>query len=308
MALDRLAAGGDAPMNSNSNSNSKSNQIVEDERESETAPAPAPTPVRQATASAPVPAATPATPTWQPARIVVTIPTYNEVENIGQLIEQVLVADPRIEVVVADDSSPDGTSDLVEELAGKDRRVHLLRRTREFGRGYAGRDAFAWALAHDADIVIEMDADFSHHPRHIPTLIKALDNADVVMGSRQVRGGRDLGRPAWRVVLTKASNMYVRWVLGVSIRDCNSGFRAFRRSSLEAIDAGHATSPGPAIVHELLYKSKLRKLRLVEVPIEFKERERGTSTLTFRKLMRSYVTILKLKARGLTGRLFPRSR
>ena len=243
---------------------------------------------------------------WKPARIIVTIPTYNEVENIALLVEQVLLADARIEIVVADDSSPDGTASLVGELARKDRRVHLLHRTREFGRGHAGRDAFAWALAHDADIVIEMDADFSHHPRHIPTLIKALEDADVVRGSRQVRGGKDLGRPAWRVMLTRVSNVYVRWVLGVHIRDCNSGFRAFRRSALEAIDAGHATSPGPAIVHELLYKSKVRNLRLAEIPIEFKERERGTSSLSFAKLLRSYVTILKLKSRGVTGRLFPK--
>ena len=176
---------------------------------------------------------------WKPARIIVTIPTYNEVENIALLVEQVLLADARIEIVVADDSSPDGTASLVGELARKDRRVHLLHRTREFGRGHAGRDAFAWALAHDADIVIEMDADFSHHPRHIPTLIKALEDADVVMGSRQVRGGKDLGRPAWRVMLTRVSNVYVRWVLGVHIRDCNSGFPGISPLSI----GGHRRGP-----------------------------------------------------------------
>lgn len=242
---------------------------------------------------------------WALARIVVTVPTYNERENIEPLVERLLSVDPRIEVVVADDSSPDGTADVVAALAASDQRVHLLKRSRDFGRGHAGRDAFAWALRHRADAVIEMDADFSHHPRHIPELLAALDGADVVLGSRQVRGGRDVGRPWWRLALTRVSNAYVRLVLGVPVRDCNSGFRAFRRSALEAIDAGHAHSPGPAIVHELLYKAKLRHLRIVEVPIEFRERERGTSTLTFRKLLRSYVTVLELKARGLSGRLLP---
>jgi dolichol-phosphate mannosyltransferase len=233
------------------------------------------------------------------------VPTYNERENIEPLLADLLAVDPRIEVVVADDSSPDGTSELVAARAACDPRVHLLERTRELGRGHAGRDAFAWALRHRADAVIEMDADFSHHPRHIPTLLAALDGADVVLGSRQVRGGRDLGRPWWRICLTRLSNAYVRLVLGVPVRDCNSGFRAFRRSALEAIDAGHARSGGPAIVHELLYKAKLRDLRIVEVPIEFRERERGSSTLTFRKLLRSYLAVLELKARGLSGRLLP---
>jgi len=275
-------------------------------RETQPAPLPAGAKAPGSAAGAPGPAAgRPAMSAFSPARIIVTVPTFNERENVSDLVAQLLRIDARIEVVVADDSSPDGTSRVVEELARHDRRVHLLERKRDFGRGHAGRDAFAWALQHQADAVVEMDADFSHHPRHIPQLLAALEGADVVLGSRQVAGGRDLGRPWWRVLLTRVSNTYVRWVLGVPVRDCNSGFRAFRRSALEAIDAGHALSPGPAIVHELLYKASVRKLRIVEVPIEFKERERGTSTLTFRKLLRSYVTVFKLRLRGLTGRLFP---
>jgi dolichol-phosphate mannosyltransferase len=241
-------------------------------------------------------------------KIVVTIPTYDEVENIGALVTAVLAQDPRIEVLVADDDSPDGTAKVVEAMAAADPRVHLLLRTTDRGRGRAGRDAFVRALEFGADLVFEMDADFSHHPRHIPAMVEALDKADVVLGSRQVQGGSDLGRPAWRVLLTRASNTYVRWLLRVPVRDCNSGFRAFRRSALEAIDAAHATSAGPAIVHELLYKAALRDLRITEVPIVFRERELGTSTLTFSKLLRSYVSVLKLKARALTGRLDGRTR
>jgi dolichol-phosphate mannosyltransferase len=239
-------------------------------------------------------------------KIVVTVPTYNEIENIEQLTREILAQDERIEVLVADDDSPDGTWRKVEEMAAADPRVHLLHRTTDRGRGRAGRAAFVWALEHGADVVFEMDADFSHQPRFIPQMLKALDDtgADVVLGSRQVPGGKDIGRPPSRVLLTKASNLYVRLLLGLPVRDCNSGFRGFRRRALETADVAAVFSPGPAIVHELLYKCDLRGMRFVEVPIEFVERELGSSTLTFRTLLRSYFTILRLKWLRLTGRLF----
>jgi dolichol-phosphate mannosyltransferase len=238
-------------------------------------------------------------------KIVATIPTWNEIENIVSLSEAVLAQDPRLEVLVADDNSPDGTWQAVAALAAQNPRVHLLHRTTDKGRGRAGRDAFAWALDHGADLVFEMDADWSHHPRHLPDMIRAIEGgADVVLGSRRVPGGEDVGRTALRRVITAASNLYVRLLLGLPVRDCNSGFRGFRRTALETIDARHAFSPGPAIVHELLYKARLRGLKIVEVPIRFQDRERGTSTLTFRTLLRSYVTILRLKWLSLTGRLW----
>jgi len=238
-------------------------------------------------------------------KLVATIPTWNEIENIASLAEAVLAQDPRLEVLVADDNSPDGTWKLVAELAAKNPRIHLLHRTTDKGRGRAGRAAFAWALDHGADFVFEMDADWSHHPRHLPAMIGALEGgADVVLGSRRVPGGEDVGRTALRRAITAASNLYVRLLLGLPVRDCNSGYRGFRRAALEAIDVRHAFSPGPAIVHELLYKARLRRLKIVEVPIRFQDRERGTSTLTFRTLLRSYVTILRLKWLALTGRIW----
>lgn len=237
-------------------------------------------------------------------KIVVTVPTYNEIENIVGLCEAILAQDRAIEVLVADDDSPDGTWKAVAELARRQPRAHLLHRTTDRGRGRAGRAAYVQALQMGAELAFEMDADWSHHPEHLPAMIAALRQADVVLGSRQVPGGADIGRPAWRRWLTRASNLYVRLVLGVPVRDCNSGFRGFRASALRAIDVGAAFSPGPAIVHELLYKSRLRGLKIAEVPIRFKEREAGTSTLTFRTLLRSYFTILRLRWLGLTGRLF----
>ncbi len=237
-------------------------------------------------------------------KIVVTIPTWNEIENIASLVGEVLAQDPRIEVLVTDDDSPDGTWKAVAGMAAANPRVHLLHRTTDRGRGRAGCAGFVWALDHGADVAFEMDADWSHHPQHLPAMIAALEAHDVVLGSRRVPGGADIGRSALRRAITAASNLYVRLLLGVPVRDCNSGYRGFRRAALEAIDVRHAFSPGPALVHELLYKARLRRLRITEVPIRFKERERGTSTLSFRTLLRSYVTILRLRWLALTGRIW----
>jgi len=237
-------------------------------------------------------------------KIVVTVPTWNEIENIVSLAEEILKQDGRIEVLVADDNSPDGTWRAVAELAAHQPRVHLLHRTTDKGRGRAGRAAFTWALDHEADLVFEMDADWSHHPRHLPAMIAALGSHDMVLGSRRVPGGADIGRPAARRWLTGLSNLYVKLLLGLPVSDCNSGYRGFRREALERIEVRRAFSPGPAIVHELLYKARVRGCRITEVPIQFHERERGTSSLTFRTLLRSYTTVLRLKWLGLTGRLF----
>ncbi len=237
-------------------------------------------------------------------KIVVTVPTYNEIENIERLVTEILSQDDRIEVIVADDDSPDGTWKAVGAMAENDPRVHLLHRTTDRGRGAAGRDAYAMALDLGADLAFEMDADFSHHPRYLPAMIQALEEHDVVLGSRQVPGGKDVGRTATRRLLTVLSNLYARIVLGLPVGDCNSGFRGFRRETLEAIDVRRAFSPGPAIVHELLFKASQKHARITEIPIEFVDRELGTSTLSFKTLVRSYVTVFRLRWLGLTGNLF----
>ncbi len=240
----------------------------------------------------------------RPMKIIATVPTYNEIENIEALIGEVLAVDEHIEVLVADDDSPDGTWRKVAEMAERDPRVHLLHRTSDKGRGRAGRDAFVWALKAGADVILEMDADFSHHPRHIPAMLDALAGADVALGSRQVPGGRDLGRPWWRVVLTRASNLYARTLLGLPVRDTNSGYRGFWADALRAAEVDGIVSPGPAIVHELLFKLNVRGQRIVEVPIEFRDRELGTSKLTLRRLTRSYWFLLWLRWLHARGRLF----
>lgn len=241
-------------------------------------------------------------------KVICTIPTYNEAENVRALVEALLAVDPALEVLVTDDASPDGTAQIVAAMARENPRVHLLLRTEDRGRGRAGRAGFVKALELGADVALELDADFSHHPRHVPALLAALERADVVLGSRHVPGGQDLGRPWWRQMLTRASNVYAGTLLGLPVKDCNSGFRAWSRKALLAVDVESAFSPGPAIVHELLYKARVAGMRLAEVPITFQERELGESTLTFAKLLRSYVTVFRLRWLGMTDRLLPGGR
>ena len=227
---------------------------------------------------------------------LVVVPTYNEAENILPLIDAILRADPLLEVLVVDDDSPDGTHRLVHEAARRDPRVHLLHRKTDRGRGRAGAAGFAYALAQGYRGAIEMDADFSHDPRHLPDLLfKIGEGHDLVLGSRGVPGGQDLGRPLWRRLVTKAANTYIRLVLGLKVRDCNSGYRAWTREALERTQAAFAQSQGPAIVQELLHRAKKSGLRIAEVPIRFTERERGQSTLTLKTLLRGYWTVLKLR-------------
>ncbi len=245
------------------------------------------------------------------ARVVCTVPTYNEADNIVDLTAQLLALGPEFEVLVIDDNSPDGTWQLVRDLAAKDSRVHLLHRTTDRGRGASGREGFLMALEQGADAVIEMDADFSHPPESIPAMLARLSTCDpksrkdygLVLGSRGVEGGSDADRSALRQLITHAANLYIRLILGVPVRDCNSGFRAWRSSTLRALPAEKTFSKGPAIVQELLFKTARAGLPISEVGIQFVDRTRGDSTLTMKILLQGYTTVLKLRWMALCGRL-----
>lgn len=229
-------------------------------------------------------------------KVIAVVPTYNEVENVDRLAEALRRWAPEVEALIVDDRSPDGTGERVRALARTlpPGRLRLLDRPGPRGRGLAGIEGMLHALADRADRIVEMDADLSHHPRHIPALLAALDAADVAVGSRHVPGGRDR-RGIGRRAVTRASTLYARLVLGLAVRDTNSGFRAFRRTALEAIDLATCRSAGPAIVQEMLVRARRAGLRIREVPIDFEDRRAGTSKLGVATLIRGALRVLELR-------------
>ena len=233
-------------------------------------------------------------------RTVATLPTYNEAGNIGPLIDAILALGPEHEVLVIDDDSPDGTWRIVAERAAAEPRVRLLHRTAERGRGTAGLAGFIKARELGADIVVEMDADFSHHPRFIPSLAEPVraGAADVVVGSRLIAGGGETGRGAIRTIITLAANAYIRTMLRLPVRDCTSGFRVFGPKALAAIPWERMEAKGPEIVQEVLIEARAAGLTIVERPILFEERREGQSTFNARIALRSLAWVWKRRAKS----------
>lgn len=228
-------------------------------------------------------------------KIIATVPTYNEAENIVPLIDSLLKTSRFLDVLVIDDNSPDGTWRIVGGIARKNPRVHLLHRTEEKGRGTAGIAGFKKALELGADLVVEMDADWSHHPRYIRPLLSASKRADVVIGSRLIAGGGETGRNPVRTLITLCANLYIRTILQLPVKDCTSGYRVFRRWVLEKIDWDRVHSTGPAIVQEVLVAARALGARFAEVPITFEERRAGTSTFNSKILLAGLMAQLRLR-------------
>ena len=211
---------------------------------------------------------------------LVVIPTYNEASNVLAMIERVRTATPQVDLLIVDDNSPDGTADLVEQAATSDSRIHLLSRPGKAGLGAAYRAGFAWALERDYQVVVEMDADGSHQPEQLPRLLSAIDNADLVIGSRWVPGGAVINWPVSRKILSLGGNLYTRICLGISIRDATGGSRAFRASAIQRIGMLDSTSQGYVFQVDNTYRAVRADLRVVEVPIEFVERSAGDSKMS----------------------------
>jgi len=230
-------------------------------------------------------------------KVIVMIPTYNEAENIADLVGSILElrTGDSLSVLVVDDDSPDGTARIVESLGRSDPRVRVLVRKKRRGRGAAGIDGFKAALAMGPDLIVEMDGDFSHQPRFIPGLLEAAARFDVVIGSRFVKGGRDSDRNIVRRAITFLVRAFLRRRFRFSIRDVSSGFRCFRREVLEKIDLDDMISVGPSIVLEVLVRAHSLGFRFGEVPIEFLDRRKGRTKLTFVTLLETLVVALKLK-------------
>jgi len=224
-------------------------------------------------------------------KTIVMIPTYNERENIGRLVRALFDLKIKgLDVLVVDDNSPDGTAAVVSGI----RKASLLLRKKDKGRGYAGIAGYRECLKRKADYIIEMDADFSHDPKYIPKMLEMIKHYDVVLGSRAVAGGRDVGRGLIRQTITKLANFYIRVMFGVSVKDCNSGFRCFRADVIRSI-VDELSSEGPDIVQEVLYKVSRKGFSIGEIPIVFVDRELGSSKLRLRDLMKGYTTVLKLR-------------
>jgi dolichol-phosphate mannosyltransferase len=235
----------------------------------------------------------------QKHKAVVMIPTYNERENIEDLIKEILALDVDMDlsVVVADDNSPDGTGEVVRKMAQSDDRVHALIRKKRRGRGAGGIDGFKEALKLSPDFVVEMDGDFSHQPKHIPALLEACKDYDFVIGSRFVKGGKDQDRNAVRRIITFFVRAFIRRKFRIPVRDVSSGFRCFKREVLEAIDLDDLISVNPSIVLELLYKAYLLDFTMKEIPIEFIDRTRGKTKLNFLILLDTLLMALLFKKR-----------
>jgi len=232
------------------------------------------------------------------------IPTYNEKENIENLINEILnLKIKNLHIVVVDDNSPDGTWKIVEKTLKKRKNVHLLLRKTKRGRGSAGKDGFIYCLNHGADVVVEMDADFSHNPKCIPLMLKELKNADLILGSRQLKGSKEVGRSFTRKLVTYFANLYIRLLLGLKVKDCNSGYRCFKRKVLEKINLNKIESKGPAIVQEVLFKAHLKGFKIKEIPITFTNRTKGKSKLGIPQLAAGYFMVSKLKFLKLIGEI-----
>jgi dolichol-phosphate mannosyltransferase len=222
-------------------------------------------------------------------RALVVIPTYNEAPNLPNLVPRILHQDPRLDILVVDDNSQDGTGRLADELAGREPRVHVLHRPAKLGLGTAYLTGFRWALERGYDFVFEMDADFSHDPDHLPLFLKAITEADLVLGSRYLGGKVTVVNwPIGRLMLSYWANVYARWITGLKIWDLTGGFKCFRRSVLEAIDMSQVRSNGYAFQIEMSVRAWRRGFRLTEIPIVFVDRTEGQSKMN-RRIVREAI-------------------
>jgi len=230
-------------------------------------------------------------------RVVMVVPTYNEVDNLAWIVGRLRAVRPEVHVLVVDDNSPDGTGKIAEELAAADDHVSVLHRTEKGGLGAAYKHGFRVALDEGFDVIGEMDADGSHQPEQLHLLLDALRGADLVIGSRWVPGGSVVNWPFRRELLSRGGNLYVRLLLGVAIRDATAGYRLFRRATLEAIDLETVESTGYVFQTDMVVRCLRAGLRVREVPIEFVERVRGDSKMSGHVAMESLRRITRWGAR-----------
>jgi dolichol-phosphate mannosyltransferase len=215
------------------------------------------------------------------AKPLIVVPTYNERDNVVDIAERLLAALPGTDLLFVDDNSPDGTGAVLDELAAGQRRLHVMHRAGKLGLGTAYVEGFRWGLARDYDYLFEMDADGSHDPSYLPTMLAlAEDGADVVVGSRYVPGGGTRNWGLGRKLISRGGSLYARTILGVDVRDVTAGFVCWRRAALEAIDLQTISSNGYSFQIEMNHRALQRGLHLVETPIVFEDRRVGQSKMS----------------------------
>jgi dolichol-phosphate mannosyltransferase len=236
-------------------------------------------------------------------RALVVIPTYNERVNLPLIVPNILQQDSRLEVLVVDDNSPDGTGQLADEMAAADSRIHVLHRPGKAGLGKAYLAGFRWALDRGYDFIFEMDADFSHDPKFLVDFLRAIEHADLVIGSRYRTGVNVINWPISRLLLSLGANQYAMLVTGLPVMDSTGGFKCFRREVLESIDFERVRSNGYSFQIEMTFRAWKKGFRLVEIPIVFTDRVEGQSKMNKRIVREAVWMVWWLRLQALMGRL-----
>jgi dolichol-phosphate mannosyltransferase len=237
-------------------------------------------------------------------RALVIIPTYNERENLPRIVPQILQQDPRLEVLVVDDNSPDGTGKLAAALAAEDPRIHVLHRAGKLGLGTAYVAGFRWALEGGYDYVFEMDADFSHDPRHLPTFLEEIAYADLVIGSRYLnRRVTVVNWPMSRLMLSYCANVYARRVTGLKLWDSTGGYKCYRRAVLAEIDLDRVRSNGYSFQIEMSFRAWRKGFRIREITITFSDRSEGHSKMSGRIVREAVWMVWRLRWWALVGKV-----
>jgi dolichol-phosphate mannosyltransferase len=225
-------------------------------------------------------------------RVLVSLATYNERDNLAPLVREIRAAAPAADVLVTDDNSPDGTGRLADELAAADPHVHVLHRPGKLGLGTAIVAAMRYALEHGYDLFVNMDADFSHHPRYLPDLLKGMQRHDVMIGSRYVKGGGTANWPWTRELISRSVNLLVRFLMRLPARDCSGGYRCYRVAKLGTADLDRLLSRGYSFQQEVLYRCRRVGCRIGETPIVFENRRAGASKVNPKEAARSLGVLL----------------
>ncbi len=236
-------------------------------------------------------------------RVLVVVPTYNEIKNLPQIVPEILRQDPRIEVLVVDDGSPDGTGELADRMGEEDSRIHCLHRSAKEGLGKAYLAGFRWALERDYDFIFEMDADFSHDPKYLNKFLTAAEGADLVIGSRYKSGVNVINWPMSRLLLSYGANIYARWITGLPLTDSTGGFKCFRRSVLATLELDRVVSNGYAFQIEMSFRAWKKGFRIMEIPIVFVDRVEGQSKMNKKIVREAIWMVWWIRLRSIVGKL-----